>query len=58
MKTGSKISDIPHSNIFANVSPRARETNEKINKWYYSKLKSFCTALASVVQLIGPHPAK
>ena len=26
---GSKISDIPHSNIFADVSPRTRETKEK-----------------------------
>ena len=28
----SKISDIPRSNIFANISPRAREIKEKINK--------------------------
>ena len=41
---GSKISDIPHGNIFANVSPRARKTKEKINKWDYIKLKGFCTA--------------
>ena len=40
---GSKISDVPHSNIFANMSPRAREIKEKINKWDYIKLKSFCT---------------
>ena len=26
---GSKISDISHSNIFADVSPRTRETKEK-----------------------------
>ena len=26
---GSKISDIPCSNIFANISPRAREIKEK-----------------------------
>ena len=30
---GSKISDVPRSNIFANMSPRAREIKEKINKW-------------------------
>ena len=29
---GSKISDMSCSNIFTNISPRARETNEKINK--------------------------
>ena len=27
-----KISDIPHSNIFDSVSPRAREIMEQINK--------------------------
>ena len=41
---GSKISDIPHSNIFAKIAPRARETTEKINKWDHIKLKNFCTA--------------
>ena len=41
---GNKISDISHSNIFADVSPKAREIKEKINKWDYIKLKSFCTA--------------
>ena len=40
---GSKISDIPHSNIFANISPRAREIKEGLSKWDYIKLKSFCT---------------
>lgn len=40
---GSKFSDITHSNIFTDKSPRARETKEKINKWDYIKLKSFCT---------------
>ena len=30
---GSKISAIPHSNIFADLSPRAGDTKETINKW-------------------------
>ena len=30
---GRKISDIPHSNIFTNMSPRARDIKERINKW-------------------------
>ena len=32
---GRKISDIPCSNIFAAIFPRAREIKEKINKWDY-----------------------
>ena len=39
---GNNISDILHSNIFDNISPRAREIKEKINKGDYIKLKSFC----------------
>ena len=38
--TGSKISDIACSNILSNISPQARETKEKINKWDYIKIKS------------------
>ena len=45
---GSKISDILHSNIFANISPRAREKKEKINKWNYIKLKTFCTTKETI----------
>ena len=37
---GSKILDIAQSNILLNISPQARETKEKINKWDYIKLKS------------------
>ena len=48
---GSKISDILHNNIFANVSPRAREIKEKINKWIYIKLRGFCTAKESVMKM-------
>ena len=39
-----KISDIPCSNIFTNASPRTRDIKERINKWDYIKLKSFCMA--------------
>ena len=37
---GSEISDIPRSNIFANISLKAREIREKINKWDYIRLKA------------------
>ena len=48
---GRKISDIPHSNIFANISPRAREIKEKINKWDHIKLKSFCMAKETIIKM-------
>ena len=48
---GSKISDIPCSNIFASISPRAREIKEKINKWDYVKLKSFCLAKETIIKM-------
>ena len=41
---GRKISDIPCSNIFTNTSCRARDIKERINKWDYIKIKSFCMA--------------
>ena len=37
---GRKILDIPCSNIFTDISPRARDIKERINKWDYIKLKS------------------
>ena len=48
---GRKISDIPHRNIFANLSPRAREIKEKINKWDYIKLKIFCMAKGTNIKM-------
>ena len=37
---GRKISDIPQSNIFTNMSPRARDIKERINKWDLIKTKA------------------
>ena len=42
--TGRKISDIPRSHIFTDMSLRARDIKERINKWDLIKLKSFCMA--------------
>ena len=30
---GGKISDIPHSNILTDTSPKARDIKERLNKW-------------------------
>ena len=46
--TGRTLSDINHSNIFFNPSPRIMEIKTKINKWDLLKLKSFCTAKAKI----------
>ena len=48
---GRKISDISYSNIFADISSRAKEIKEKINKWDYIKLKSFCTAKETIIKM-------
>ena len=41
---GRKISDIPCSDIFTNISPRTRDIKERINKWDFIKLKRLCMA--------------
>ena len=40
---GRKISGIPRSNIFTDLSPRARDIKERINNWDFIKIKSVCT---------------
>ena len=39
---GRKISDIPHSSIFPDMSTKARDIKERINNWDFIKIKSFC----------------
>ena len=46
-----KISDIPRSNIFTNIFPRARDIKERINKWDLIKIKSFCTAKENRIKM-------
>ena len=48
---GKKISNIPYSNIFTNMSPRAREIKERINKWDLIKIKSFYMAQENSIKV-------
>ena len=43
-----KISDIPCSDIFTDMSPWARDIKERINKWDLIKIKSFCMAKENI----------
>ena len=49
--TGRKISDIPHSNIFSDMFPRARVIKERINKWDFIKIKSFYMAKENISKI-------
>ena len=46
-----KISDISHSNIFTDMSPRTRDIKERINKWDLIKIKSFCMAKENISKM-------
>ena len=41
---GKKISGIACGNMFTDMSPKARDIKERINKWDLIKIKSFCMA--------------
>ena len=48
---GRKISDIPHSNILTDTSPKARDIKERINKLNLIKIKSFCRAKENSIKI-------
>ena len=48
---GSKTSDTPHGHIFADTSSRARDIKERINKWDFIKIKSFCMAKENIIKM-------
>ena len=45
---GKTLSDINHSRILYDPSPRVMEIKAKINKWDLIKLKSFCTTKETI----------
>ena len=48
---GRKISDIPRNNILTDKSPEARDTKERINKWDFIKINSFCMAKENSIKI-------
>ena len=48
---GSKISDIPHSNILTDMSHKARDIKERINKWDLIKIRSFFVAKENNIKI-------
>ena len=48
---GRQMSDIPCCNIFTDMSQRARDIKERINKWNFIKIKSFCTAKGNISKM-------
>ena len=49
---GKNLLDINMSDLFLNISPRARKTTAKMSKWDYIKLKSFCKLLNTDTGLV------
>ena len=47
---GRTLSDINHSRILYDSSPRVMEIKTKINKWDLIKLKSFCTMKGTIAR--------
>ena len=45
------ISDIPRSNILTDMSPKARDIKERINKRDLIKIKSFCLAKENSIKM-------
>ena len=48
---GRKISDIPPTNVFTDMSPRATDIKERINKWDFIKVNSFGAAKENISKM-------
>lgn len=47
-KVGKNLFDLRRSNFLLNMSPEARETKAKMNRWDLIKIKSFCLAKETI----------
>ena len=47
---GRKISDISRSSIFTDMSPKARDIKERINKWDLIKIENFAWLKKTVLK--------
>ena len=54
---GKTLSDIHHSKILYDPSPRILEIKAKINKWDLIKIKSFCTTKETISK-VKRHPSE
>ena len=50
-KFSRKEKDITRSNILTDMSPKARDIKERINKWDLIKIKSFCRAKENSIKI-------
>ena len=48
---GGNLTDIGLSDVFVDLTLKARETKAKIKKWDYIKLKSFCTTKKTIIKM-------
>ena len=48
---GRKISDIPRSKVLTDMSPKARDIKERINKWDLIKIIRFCMARENSIKI-------
>jgi hypothetical protein len=53
-KTGNTLEEIGIGNVFLNRTPAAQQLRERMDKWDYMKLKSFCTTKEMVSKLKRP----